>query len=183
LYGFGNKYRYRIEKVRFRSGNIPTAFKGLKIVQISDIHSGSLDDLQAVKKGIEKINDLQPDVIFFTGDLVNNMAKEMEDKIAIFSSLKAPLGIYSILGNHDYGDYVPWPNAEAKKDNLDSLKNIHAQMGWRLLLNEHIALEKRGCFHWSNWNRKLGCTCKLCQVRRSQESLSGCRSYTHSKYC
>ena len=144
LYGFGNKYRYRIEKVRFKSGNIPTAFKGLKIVQISDIHSGSLDDLQAVKKGIEKIIDLQPDVIFFTGDLVNNMAKEMEDKIAIFSSLKAPLGIYSILGNHDYGDYVPWPNAEAKKDNLDSLKNIHAQMGWRLLLNEHIALEKGG---------------------------------------
>jgi predicted MPP superfamily phosphohydrolase len=144
LYGFGNKYRYRIEKVKFQSNKIPAPFKGLKIVQISDIHSGSLDDLSAVQKGIQKINDLQPDVVFFTGDLVNNMAKEMEDKIELFSSIKAPLGVYSILGNHDYGDYVAWPSAEAKKGNLDRLKNIHAQMGWRLLLNEHVAIEKDG---------------------------------------
>jgi predicted MPP superfamily phosphohydrolase len=144
LYGFGNKYRYRIEKAKIQSDKIPAAFKGLKIVQISDIHSGSLDDLEAVKKGIQKINDLQPDVIFFTGDLVNNMAKEMEDKIAVFSSLKAPLGVFSILGNHDYGDYVSWPSADAKKENLDKLKSIHAAMGWRLLLNEHVALEKDG---------------------------------------
>jgi len=144
LYGFGNKYRYRIEKATIQSDKIPAAFKGLKIVQISDIHSGSLDDVEAVKKGIQKINDLQPDVIFFTGDLVNNMAKEMEDKIAVFSSLKAPLGVFSILGNHDYGDYVSWPSADAKKENLDKLKSIHAAMGWRLLLNEHVALEKNG---------------------------------------
>lgn len=144
LYGFGNKYRYRIEKATIQSDKIPAAFKGLKIVQISDIHSGSLDDVEAVKKGIQKINDLQPDVIFFTGDLVNNMAKEMEDKIAVFSSLKAPLGVFSILGNHDYGDYVSWPSADAKKENLDKLKSIHAAMGWRLLLNEHVSLEKDG---------------------------------------
>jgi predicted MPP superfamily phosphohydrolase len=144
LYGFGNKYRYRIEKATIQSNRIPAAFKGLKIVQISDIHSGSLDDVEAVKKGIQKINDLQPDVIFFTGDLVNNMAKEMDDKIELFSSLKAPMGIYSILGNHDYGDYVSWPSPDAKRENLDKLKSIHAEMGWKLLLNEHIALEKNG---------------------------------------
>jgi predicted MPP superfamily phosphohydrolase len=72
------------------------------------------------------------------------MAKEMEDKIAVFSSLKAPLGVFSILGNHDYGDYVSWPSADAKKENLDKLKSIHAAMGWRLLLNEHVSLEKDG---------------------------------------
>jgi len=144
LYGFGNKYRYRIEKATIQSDRIPAAFKGLKIVQISDIHSGSLDDVEAVNKGIQKINDLQPDVIFFTGDLVNNMAKEMDDKIELFSSLKAPMGIYSILGNHDYGDYVSWPSPDAKRENLDKLKSIHAEMGWKLLLNEHIALEKNG---------------------------------------
>ncbi|MFZ9743510.1 MAG: metallophosphoesterase [Chitinophagaceae bacterium] len=144
LYGFGNKYRYRVEKLKLNFDNLPSAFKGIKIIQISDIHSGSLDDHAAVEKGIKKINDLNPDLIFFTGDLVNNAAKEMEGKIELFSSLKASMGVYSILGNHDYGDYVSWPSQEAKKENLETLKSIHAQMGWRLLINENLTIEKDG---------------------------------------
>jgi predicted MPP superfamily phosphohydrolase len=144
LYGFGNKYKYKIEKRKVSSNKLPDAFKGLKIVHISDIHSGSLDDVQAVEKGVKKIMDLKPDLVFFTGDLVNNVATEMDSLKEVFSGIKAPLGVYSILGNHDYGDYVQWPNKEAKNENLDRLKAVHAQMGWRLLLNEHIAIEKDG---------------------------------------
>lgn len=142
LYGFGNKYRYRIEKVKLTFDHLPKSFKGLKIVHISDIHSGSLDDLAAVEKGIQKIRHLEPDIIFFTGDLVNNTAIEMEDKISLFSSIKAPMGVYSILGNHDYGDYIQWASPEAKKLNLEQLKKVHADLGWKLLLNEHIAIQK-----------------------------------------
>lgn len=157
VYGFGNKYKYHIQQQLLTFNNLPAAFKGLKIVQISDIHSGSFTDPVAVTKGIEKILSLQPDVIFFTGDLVNNTAGEMENYISIFSRLKAPMGVYSILGNHDYGDYVSWPDEAAKKANLEQLKNIHAQMGWKLLNNEHVVLEKNneqlvvvGVENWSN---------------------------------
>lgn len=142
LYGFGNKYKYRIEKVKISFENLPSAFKGMKIVQISDIHSGSLDDKGAVEKGIQKIMDQAPDLILFTGDLVNNEATEMKELASVFSKLSAPMGVFSILGNHDYGDYKQWGSAEAKKANLDSLKSIHQEMGWRLLLNEHVVIEK-----------------------------------------
>ena len=142
LYGFGNKYKYRIEKVKLSFDNLPAAFKGMRIIQISDIHSGSLDDKIAVEKGIQKIMDQAPDLILFTGDLVNNEASEMKELASVFSKLNAPMGVFSILGNHDYGDYKQWGSAEAKKSNLDTLKNIHQEMGWRLLLNEHVVLEK-----------------------------------------
>jgi hypothetical protein len=158
LYGFGNKYKYKIERKKVSSSKLPEAFKGLKIVHISDIHSGSLDDVQAVEKGVKKIMDLQPDLVFFTGDLVNNVATEMDSLKEVFSGIKAPLGVFSILGNHDYGDYVQWPNKEAKKENLERLKDVHAQMGWRLLLNEHIAIEKDGAriglIGIENWGAK-----------------------------
>lgn len=144
LYGFGNKYKYKIEKRKVSFENLPPSFKGLKIVHISDIHSGSLEDISAVEKGVQKILDLKPDLIFFTGDLVNNVADEMEQLKGVFSRLKAPFGVFSILGNHDYGDYVQWPSKEAKLNNLNRLKSIHAEMGWRLLLNEHIGIEKNG---------------------------------------
>lgn len=144
LYGFGNKYKYKIEKKKVGFANLPNAFKGMKIVHISDIHSGSLEDISAVEKGVQKILELKPDLIFFTGDLVNNVADEMDKLKDVFSRLKAPLGVYSILGNHDYGDYVQWPTKEAKSNNLNRLKNVHAEMGWRLLLNEHVGIEKNG---------------------------------------
>ncbi len=143
IHGFGNKYRYQVKRVSLSFNNLPAAFKGLKIVQISDIHSGSFSDKKAVMKGVQKIINEKPDLILFTGDLVNNRAIEMEDYMDVFDKLIAPVGVYSIFGNHDYGDYVHWESPEEKKANLDKLKAIHAALGWRLLLNEHVVLEKR----------------------------------------
>ncbi|OSZ77397.1 metallophosphatase [Chitinophagaceae bacterium IBVUCB2] len=142
VYGFGNKYRYQVNKTKLAYNNLPVAFKGLKIVHISDIHSGSFTDKKAVIRGVEKIMKQQPDLILFTGDLVNNVAIEMEDYMDVFDKLKAPMGVYSTLGNHDYGDYVSWDNEEDKKVNLEKIKEVHAALGWRLLMNEHVVLEK-----------------------------------------
>jgi predicted MPP superfamily phosphohydrolase len=141
-YGFSNKYNYKIKRVNLHFSNLPDAFNGMKIVQISDIHSGSFSNKAAVNKGMDMILKENADIILFTGDLVNNRAEEMNDYIDVFNRLKAPMGVYSILGNHDYGDYVQWDTEKAKQDNLEQLKNVHAQMGWRLLLNEHVVLEK-----------------------------------------
>lgn len=158
LSGFGNKYQYQVKKVPLTFGNLPETFKGLKIVHISDIHSGSLTDKQAVLKGIEKIMDEKPDLILFTGDLVNNQANEMEHYMDVFNRLKAPMGVYSTLGNHDYGDYVEWGSAQEKVANLDKLKQIHADLGWRLLMNEHVVLErgehKIALLGVENWSAK-----------------------------
>ena len=158
LNGFGNKYQYQVKKIPLSYSNLPEAFKGLKIVHISDIHSGSLMNKKAVQKGVEKIMEEQPDLILFTGDLVNNTADEMESYMDVFSKLNAPLGVYSTLGNHDYGDYVQWATVEKKKANLEQLKQIHATMGWRLLMNEHIILErgedKIALLGIENWSAK-----------------------------
>jgi uncharacterized protein len=140
--GFGNKYQYQLKKIPLSFNNLPAAFKGLKVVHISDIHSGSLTDKKAVLKGVEKIMNEKPDLILFTGDLVNNTANEMEGFMDVFNQLNAPLGVYSTLGNHDYGDYVQWNSAEEKTANLKRLKQVHADLGWRLLMNEHVVLEK-----------------------------------------
>jgi predicted MPP superfamily phosphohydrolase len=157
IYGFSNKYDYQVKKTRLSFPNLPSAFKGLKIVHISDIHSGSLDNKAAVQKGIDKILAQKPDLILFTGDIVNDRATELSSYMDVFSQLKAPLGVYSIFGNHDYGDYVTWESTSAKEINLKTLAGMHAQMGWRLLMNEHIIIEKNGekiCLlgieNWSN---------------------------------
>ncbi len=145
IYGFGNKYKYEVKNVKLSFDNLPAGFKGLKILHISDIHCGSFTDANAVMHGIEKINNQQADIILFTGDLVNNMAIEMDPYKEMFSKLKAPMGVYSTLGNHDYGDYVKWPqDGITKEQNLENLKKVHADMGWRLLMNEHVVLEKDG---------------------------------------
>ncbi|HZH67280.1 MAG TPA: metallophosphoesterase, partial [Flavisolibacter sp.] len=144
LYGFTNKYNYKVKRIPLQFPNLPSAFKGLKIVQISDVHSGSFNNIEAVQKGVEKILSLKPDLVLFTGDLVNNKHDEMIPYIEVFDKLKAPLGVYSIFGNHDYGDYVAWETPEQKIQNLDRLKEVHQKMGWRLLLDEHVALEKEG---------------------------------------
>jgi len=142
IYGFGNKYRYHINRFKFLYNNLPSSFKGMKIVHISDIHSGSFTDKKAVMRGVQKIMNEKPDLILFTGDLVNNVADEMKDYMEVFNKLKAPMGVFSTLGNHDYGDYVHWDSVEEKKANLELLKIVHADLGWRLLMNEHIVLEK-----------------------------------------
>jgi predicted MPP superfamily phosphohydrolase len=144
IYGFSNKYNYKVRRIPIRFPNLPAAFKGLRIVQISDVHSGSFTNKDGVRKGVEKIMSLKPDLIFFTGDLVNNKAEEIEPYLDVFDKLKAPLGVYSIFGNHDYGDYVPWENEVAKRQNLETLKSHHAKMGWRLLWDENVAIERGG---------------------------------------
>lgn len=144
LVGFSNKYNYQVKKITLHFDNLPKSFHKFKLVHISDIHSGSLQDVTAVNKGIDLILQQQPDLILFTGDLVNDRADEMNDFQAVFAKLKAPMGVFSTLGNHDYGDYVSWPSAAAKIENLERLKQVHANMGWRLLMNEHQILEKNG---------------------------------------
>ena len=144
VFGFSNKYNYQVKKIKLSFKNLPGAFKGMRMVHISDIHSGSFQDIRAVNKGIDLILKQQPDLIVFTGDLVNDRATEMEPYQNSFGRLTAPLGVFSTLGNHDYGDYVQWPTAQAKMDNLEALKKVHANMGWRLLMNEHVVLEKKG---------------------------------------
>ncbi|MFN3940916.1 MAG: metallophosphoesterase, partial [Chitinophagales bacterium] len=109
-----------------------------------DIHSGSLSDKNAIHKAVLSINSLEPDLVFFTGDLVNNIATEILPFTEIFSGIQAKYGVYSVLGNHDYGDYIHWENPEGKVRNLANLQSIHQQMGWRLLLNEHVHIEREG---------------------------------------
>jgi uncharacterized protein len=144
LNGFSNKYNYQLHRVPLQFKKLPQAFRGLRIIQISDVHSGSFNNRKGVLRGIKKIMAQKPDLILFTGDLVNNKAEEMQDYVDLFKQLQAPLGVYSILGNHDYGDYVAWPNTQEKSANLDRLKAVHASMGWKLLLNENVVLEKGG---------------------------------------
>ena len=158
LYGFSNKYKYAIRRVRLVFNNLPPAFRGLKIIQLSDIHSGSLHNKKAVEKGIDMVLNEQPDLILFTGDLVNNIAGELKDYTGVFGRLKAPLGVFSILGNHDYGDYAWWATPEEKVANLEHLKQMQRDMGWRLLMNEHVALEREGqqiaLLGIENWSAK-----------------------------
>ncbi len=144
LYGFTNKYNYKVWHVPLQFPNLPAAFRGLRIVQISDIHSGSFTDKDGVRKGVEKILSLKPDLIVFTGDLVNNKAEEIVPYLDVFNKLKAPLGVYSIFGNHDYGDYVQWESPAQKAANIAELRALHAKMGWRLLWDEHVAIERGG---------------------------------------
>jgi predicted MPP superfamily phosphohydrolase len=135
---------YRIRRQKLRFSNLPSSFDGLKIIQISDIHSGSFYSKTAVKGGVEMILAEKPDVIFFTGDLVNDETREVEDYIEVFEKIKAPLGVYSTTGNHDYGNYRNWPSDEARDQNNLDLIEAHKLMGWDLLMNEHRFLEVDG---------------------------------------
>ncbi|MEY5047903.1 MAG: hypothetical protein RLZZ175_1262 [Bacteroidota bacterium] len=128
---------YRVRRVKLPLANLPKAFDGIKIGQLSDIHSGSFFNKTAVKGGVEMLLNEKPDVVFFTGDLVNNTADELNDYFDIFKHVKAPMGVYSVLGNHDYGDYVQWESKEAKHKNLETLKKAERDMGWNLMMNEH----------------------------------------------
>ena len=118
--------------------------KGLKIVQISDLHLGSFASTKPVERAVGMINELKPDLIFFTGDLVNDIADEALPFIPILGQLKAKYGVYSSLGNHDYGDYVPWSDATQKQANLNKIKSIHGQNGWKILNNRNEVLSIGG---------------------------------------
>ena len=137
-------YKYRLHRVKLNFPNLPQEFNGFKIVQISDIHVGSFINDHGLIKAFDILEKQNADLILFTGDLVNNISEEVKGYEAQFKRLKAPHGVYSVLGNHDYGDYVQWESEQAKRENLQRLKNHHAEFGWRLLMNEHVAIEKDG---------------------------------------
>ena len=143
IYGmFKGKHDYRVLKYTLHFPDLPESFDGFQITQISDLHSGSFDNREKLEYAVELINEQKSDVILFTGDLVNNKAEEIYPWTDVFSKLSADKGIYSILGNHDYGDYVQWNTQEEKAKNLEDLKQVQADMGFKLLLNEHVFIEK-----------------------------------------
>ena len=151
------KYDFRLHKLTLHFRDLPEAFDGFTITQISDIHSGSFDNKGAVQRGIDLARAQNSDLFVFTGDLVNNVAWEIDPYIERFGALKAPFGQYSILGNHDYGDYIQWDSLEAKARNLEDLKQRHRDLGYRLLMDEHVLLEKNGqrvaLIGVQNWGR------------------------------
>lgn len=145
LYGmYQGRYNFKVLRYTLYFEDLPDAFDGYKLSQISDIHSGSFDNIDKIKYGVDLLNKQESDLVVFTGDLVNNEASEMEPWKEMFSSIKAKDGVYSVLGNHDYGDYKNWSSATEKVENLNMLKNTHSEMGWNLLLNEHRFIEKNG---------------------------------------
>ena len=174
LYGmYRGKYNFRVLKYTLHFEDLPDAFDGYRITQLSDIHSGSFDNRDKIKYAIDLVNQQESDCILFTGDLVNNKADEMLPWKDLFAQLKAKDGIYSVLGNHDYGDYIAWNSAEEKRKNLESLKEIQRGMGFNLLLNQNTYLEKNGerlaLIGVENWGK--GGFKKAGDLKRASEGL------------
>jgi predicted MPP superfamily phosphohydrolase len=147
LYGMvKGRFRYTIHKETVYLPNLPDAFDNFTITQLSDLHVGSFDPASRSELIglVDMINELKSDAIFFTGDLVNSLASEMDDWYDVFDKMQAPVAKLSVLGNHDYGDYVSWPSESAKEENLNQVKAIHGKLDFQLLLNEHTVLEKHG---------------------------------------
>ena len=156
LYGITKgKYDFRVNKVKLAFDNLPKAFEGFRIVQISDIHAGSFDSREAIIDGINLVNDQAADLVLFTGDLVNNDSREITPFIQDFKTLKAPYGVYSVLGNHDYGDYKKWNSAKDKQENMELLYQYQKEMGFQLLNNENAIITKGddviGIYGVENW--------------------------------
>lgn len=168
-------YDYRVHRVKLKFPDLPAAFHGLRIAQLSDIHAGSLSAKRtgAVAAGIELLMREKPDVAFFTGDLVNDETAEMRNWVNVFEKLKAPLGVFSVTGNHDYGDYRQWSSPAAKKRNFEDLKRVHANMGWNLLMNQHHLLKQGGeqlaIIGVENW----GAIARFPQYGRLEEARKG----------
>lgn len=152
-------YQYQVKRVTLRYPNLPEAFTGYKILQISDLHTGSFNSTNPLEKAVALINEQNADLVFFTGDLVNNIATEVVPHIPALQKIKAKDGKFSIFGNHDYGDYVNWDSREAKTQNLQTLAKHHAEIGWRLLLNENVAIQKDGqqisVLGVENWSTRM----------------------------
>lgn len=145
IYGvLKGKYDYKVRKVKLTLKNLPKAFEGLTITQISDIHVGSFENKAAVQRGVDLIKAQNSDMVFFTGDLINNYIDEMQGWEEVFSQIQAPMGVFSVLGNHDYSEYVPWPSKEAWWAHLDQVKAMHGKLGWNLLLNQNRIIERNG---------------------------------------
>lgn len=155
IYGTTTVYDYHIQRVKLYMPNLPKKFDGLKLGQLSDIHSGSLKDKKAVNRGLDMLLGEKPDLIFFTGDLVNHVTSEMRDWQDVFARVKAPLGVFSSMGNHDYGDYHDWNSWQEQQKNIDDMVQTHKNMGWQLLRNENRRLkvdgEEIGILGCENW--------------------------------
>lgn len=152
------KYRHSVRKVKIKIKNLPASFKGYRIIQISDVHSGSFFHPEKLQKAIDLINEQKADLILFTGDMVNNYAHEFEPFVPLFSSIQSKDGKLSILGNHDYGDYGEWKSAEEKAENVPHLIQLQAKAGFQMLRNEHRIIEKNGeklyILGVENWGEK-----------------------------
>lgn len=153
-------YEYRVKHLTLHFPNLPQAFDGYKMLQISDLHTGSFTSTNPLKEAVQLINRQNADIVFFTGDLVNNMAVEVQQHIDTLSEIKAKTAVFSVLGNHDYGDYVAWPSPDVKRQNLRTLIESHGKMGWDILMNEHRIIEKDGehiaILGVENWGNKAG---------------------------
>ncbi|WP_241739134.1 metallophosphoesterase [Pontibacter beigongshangensis] len=153
-------YDYRVKRVTLKFPNLPKAFDGYKMLQISDLHAGSFVSTDPLKEAVHLINKQEADLVFFTGDLVNNVATELEAHLDTLKNIKAKSGVFSVLGNHDYGDYVQWESNEIKQRNLQTLISAQGQMGWQVLLNENRLIEKDGqqiaILGVENWGNRAG---------------------------
>lgn len=138
------KYRHRVRKIKIKIAGLPQSFKGYKIIQISDVHSGSFFHPEKLQKAVDLMNEQNADLVLFTGDMVNNFAEEFKPFIPLFSKIKAKDGKFSILGNHDYGDYAEWKSREEKAQNVHKLIAFQKQAGFEMLRNEHTIIEKNG---------------------------------------
>lgn len=161
IYGiFEGKYNYKVIKQAIYFPDLPEAFNGFTITQISDVHSGSFDDPEKISHAIDLVNEQNSDLILFTGDIVNTHAKEMYPWIETFGKIKEhKYGKFSVLGNHDYGEYVTWPSQADKDENFENIKKLYGQIGFNLLLNEHTFIEKDGAkialVGVENWGRNF----------------------------
>lgn len=145
LYGmYQGKYNYRVIKHTLHFEDLPEAFDGYRITHISDIHTGSFDNRSEIEYAVNMVKEQKSDVILFTGDMVNNKSTELLPWKDLFTELKADDGVYSVLGNHDYGDYVDWDSSAEKQQNLEELKQLQKEMGYDLLLNENRFIERNG---------------------------------------
>ncbi len=138
------EYEYKVIREKVKIPHLPEGFKNLRIVHISDFHLGNWGLMKPMEKAIEMIRDLKPDVVVFTGDLVTFSTKETERFGEMLGKIKAPLGVYTVLGNHDYGLYVTWPDEKAREKNMTDLYDYYKRIGWKLLNNENVILERNG---------------------------------------
>src|SRR5699024_5831167 len=145
IYGmYKGKYNFKVLKYELEFDDLPDAFDGYQITQISDVHCGSFDNKEKIAYGVDLIKKQKSDIIVFTGDLVNNKSEELENWKDLFGSISAPDGVFSILGNHDYGEYYQWESEEIKQQDFQNLKNLQKEMGWDLLLNEKRSIARKG---------------------------------------
>ncbi|MFG4001313.1 metallophosphoesterase [Flavobacterium aquidurense] len=165
IYGiFEGKYNFKVFRQTIFFPDLPDAFDGFKITQISDVHSGSFDNPEKINYAIDLINEQEADMILFTGDIVNTHAKEMHPWLETFNRIKEyKYGKFSVLGNHDYGEYVTWPSEKEKDENFKAIKDLYGQIGFELLLNEHTYIQKGndkialiGVENWGHNFKKAG---------------------------